>query len=58
MSPGFSDASLKLLEPKILTQISLFIEGLVANADATWSQSRDMATWCRSLLYPPYFMGD
>lgn len=53
MSPGFSDASLRLLEPKILAQINQMIQGLLnetgskeAGPQHEWSEARDMATWC------------
>lgn len=54
MSPGFSDASLRLLEPKILAQIKKMIQGLLNGIESNndrprqeWSNARDMATWCR-----------
>lgn len=54
VSSRFSDASLRLLEPKILAQVHRLIRGLLS-AGATplnsetqpkWTDSRDMALWC------------
>jgi cytochrome P450 len=54
VSSGFSDASLRLLEPKILAQVHRFVRGLLATGTASldsktepnWTESRDMALWC------------
>lgn len=51
MSPGFSDASLKVLEPKILAQVNKMIRGLLHKTESKvhgtfgWSEARDMTTW-------------
>lgn len=52
MSPGFSDASQRLLEPKILAQVGKLTRGLLgklqlkAGLPSEWSKAQDMATWC------------
>ncbi|KAI9776753.1 MAG: hypothetical protein M1839_009397 [Geoglossum umbratile] len=52
MSPGFSDASLRVLEPKILAQVSKMIRGLLDETESKvgtpseWGKAQDMATWC------------
>lgn len=54
VSSGFSDASLRLLEPKILAQVHRFVRGLLATGtnslesktNTNWTESRDMALWC------------
>ncbi|KAF2193883.1 cytochrome P450 [Zopfia rhizophila CBS 207.26] len=54
VSSGFSDASLRLLEPKILAQVHRLVRGLLAAGASSldsetqpeWTDSRDMALWC------------
>lgn len=54
-SSGFSDTSLRLLEPKILAQVGHLVQGLLATSTSEpavreggseWTDSRDMALWC------------
>jgi len=52
MSAGFSDAALRLLEPKILAQVEAFVKCLTADTYSTsWSEQRGMAAWCRSSTF-------
>lgn len=55
VSSGFSDASLRLLEPKILAQVYKLVRSLLAAStnesdsemQAGWTEPRDMASWCK-----------
>ena len=55
MSSGFSDSSLRLLEPKILAQVQKFTNAMLdprqtaePDAEGNWDSPRNMAEWCAS----------
>ena len=50
MSQGFSDAAIRVYEPKILDEIEIFCRALVAedvqSEKVTWTAPQNMSAWC------------
>jgi hypothetical protein len=49
--PGFSDASLRLHEPKVIGQIDIFCEKVLEHeepgkASTDWTEPKNMVDWC------------